>query len=226
MYVPYDETLGIHPQDDAFLERDVWDFQNTPAEKYPLLLNYHPLVIYRHQVIKQADTVLALFLLGDEFSPEEKKRNFEYYDRLTTGDSSLSVCIQSIVAAEIGDLEKARDYAAHALMMDLGDIHGNVEDGLHIASMGGTWMVVAFGVAGMRDYDGRISFRPRLLGPRASRVRFPLTVKGRMLEVDITRESVTYRLLEGDEFSFSHGDQEIRLTRTDSVAERPLIQRD
>ena len=102
MYVPFDEKRGIHPQDETFLDREAWDLDATPREKFPLLLHYHPLVIYRHQVLKQADIVLAMFLLGDEFSEEQKRRNFDYYDPLTTGDSSLSACVQSIIAAEIG----------------------------------------------------------------------------------------------------------------------------
>src|SRR5690606_40847089 len=106
MYLPYDERLGVHPQDDSFLDKEVWDFAGTPDENYPLLLHYHPLNLYRSQVIKQADTLLAMFLLSEQFSPEEKKRNFDYYDPLTTHDSSLSVCIQSIIANEIGYREK------------------------------------------------------------------------------------------------------------------------
>ena len=70
MYVPYDERLKINPQDDHFLEQEPWDFDRTPADKYPLLLYFHPLTIYRHQVIKQADLVLAMFLLGHEFGPD------------------------------------------------------------------------------------------------------------------------------------------------------------
>jgi alpha,alpha-trehalose phosphorylase len=101
MHVPFDEDRGIHPQDDTFLDREVWDLDSTPREKFPLLLHYHPLVIYRRQVLKQADIVLAMFLLGNEFSEEQKRRNFEYYDPLTTGDSSLAACVQSIIAAEI-----------------------------------------------------------------------------------------------------------------------------
>jgi alpha,alpha-trehalose phosphorylase len=103
MFVPYDRKLKIVPQDDSFLEREPWDFQNTPPDHYPLLLFYHPLNIYRKQVIKQADVVLAMFLLGDKFSREAKKRNFEFYDPLTTGDSSLSSCVEAIVAAQTGD---------------------------------------------------------------------------------------------------------------------------
>jgi alpha,alpha-trehalose phosphorylase len=216
MYVPYDEELGIHPQDDAFLNREPWDFENTPPEKYPLLLHYHPLVIYRHQVIKQADVVLAMFLLGDEFTPEEKKRNYDFYDPLTTGDSSLSVSIQAIIAAELGYVDQAQDYARHALLMDLADVGGNVKDGCHIASMGGTWMAVVYGLAGFRDYDGRFTFRPR--APRKlGAVRFRMTLRGRLLEVAVGKEATTYTLLEGEELSLFHDDEEVRLSSKDSV---------
>src|SRR5258708_37914393 len=110
MYVPYDEELKIVPQDDSFLDRERWDFKNTPSDHYPLLLFHHPLNIYRKQVIKQADVVLAMFLLGDVFSAEEKRRNFEFYDPLTTGDSSLSSCIEAIIAAQVGDIGNAIRY--------------------------------------------------------------------------------------------------------------------
>ncbi|MGE5256326.1 MAG: glycoside hydrolase family 65 protein, partial [Hyphomicrobiales bacterium] len=148
MYIPYHEGLGIHPQDDSFLDKKDWDFEGTPPEHYPLLLHYHPLVIYRHKVIKQADLLLAMFLLGNQFSAEQKRRNFEFYDRLTTGDSSLSVGIQSIVAAEAGDIRKAYDYARFAVLMDLADVSGNVSHGCHIASIGATWKVLVYGFGG------------------------------------------------------------------------------
>jgi alpha,alpha-trehalose phosphorylase len=211
MYVPYDEATGIIPQDDDFMDDKPWDFANTPPDKYPLLLSYHPLVIYRHKVIKQADIVLAMFLLGDEFSLEQKRRNFAYYEPLTTGDSSLSVCIEGIMAFEIGDMETALVYTREALLMDLGDVAGNVHDGCHVAAMGGSWMLPVYGVAGMRDYDGHLSFQPRL--PRElKRLQFPLIIRGQRLEVDISKASATYLLREGTELSLTHQDQEVRLT--------------
>jgi alpha,alpha-trehalose phosphorylase len=219
MYIPFDEKMGIHPQDDSFLDKEPWDFKNTPHDKYPLLLYHHPLVIYRHQVIKQADVVLAMFLLGHEFSAEQKKRNFDYYDPLTTGDSSLSVSIQAIVAAELGYREKAVQYARYGALMDLADVAGNVRDGCHIASMGGTWMAVVYGLAGLRDWDGHITFRPRIL-PNVEGFRFALCIRGQMLEVDIRREAIAYSLRQGDGLVFRHEDEEIRLSPENPVVVR------
>jgi len=197
MYVPFDSERGIHPQDDTFLEKEVWDFAATPTEHYPLLLNYHPLVIYRHQVLKQADVVLAMFLLGDEFSIEQKRRNFDYYDPLTTGDSSLSACVQSILAAEIGYQGRATEYFRYALLMDLADVAGNVVDGVHIASTGGVWMALTYGFAGMRDHGGRLRFDPRL--PEGwGRLAFPLRFRERSLRVVLTPGSLELTLEDGE----------------------------
>jgi len=220
MYIPYHDGLGIHPQDDSFLDKKEWDFEGTPLDKYPLLLHYHPLVIYRHRVIKQADLLLAMFLLGSEFSPEQKQRNFDFYDRLTTGDSSLSVGIQSIVAAEVGDLQKAAEYAGYAVLMDLADVGGNVSHGCHIASIGATWMVLVYGFAGMRDYGGRISFMPRL-PPRCTRLHFFLRIRSRLLEVEIRPEAATYVLAEGKDLTIQHAGNEIRLSEENPKAVCP-----
>jgi alpha,alpha-trehalose phosphorylase len=197
MYVPYDEARRIHMQDAHFLDREVWDFEGTPRDHYPLLLHYHPLVIYRHQVIKQADVVLAMFLLGDEFSLEQKRRNFDYYDPLTTGDSSLSACVQAIVAAEIGYEERALEYFQYALLMDLADVSGNVVDGVHIASTGGVWMALVHGFGGLRDHGGALTFDPRL--PRDwERLAFRLRVRDRWLAVEVLHGTLRLELLEGE----------------------------
>jgi alpha,alpha-trehalose phosphorylase len=225
MYVPYDEKLKIIPQDDSFLDREPWDFRNTPRDHYPLLLFYHPLNIYRKQVIKQADVILAMFLLGDAFSAEAKKRNFDFYDPLTTGDSSLSSCVEAIIAAQIGDMEKAIRYGMAALLMDLADVGGNVKDGCHIASMGGTWMLFAYGFGGMRDDDGTLSFWPRRAPQENAILRFPVTYRGQMLEIEIGQEKVEYRLVEGECLQFRHEAEELRLTRERPVAIRQVSRR-
>jgi alpha,alpha-trehalose phosphorylase len=194
MHIPFDDGLGIHPQDDFFLDREVWDLSRTPEDLKPLLLHYHPLVIYRFQVLKQADVVLALFLQGNRFTPEEKRKDFEYYDPITTGDSTLSAVVQSVVAAEVGYHEVAFDYFVTALYVDLADLHGNTVDGLHIASAGGVWCALVNGFGGMRDHDGRLSFDPRLpdgwesltfrVTWRGTRVRATLTVTALTLVVE------------------------------------------
>ena len=197
MHVPYDEARGITPQDDTFLEREVWNLEGTPPEKFPLLLHFHPLSIYRRQVLKQADVVMAMFMLGNEFGRDEKRRNFEYYDALTTGDSSLSASIQSIVAAEIGDEEAACRYFDFALLMDLGDVAGNVSDGVHVASAAGAWMAMVFGFGGVRDFDGELTFDARLPA-RWRSLAFSLRFRGRQIRVRLTHEGEQYRLDEGE----------------------------
>ena len=226
MYVPYDPKLKIIPQDDSFLEGEPWDFQNTPSDHYPLLLFYHPLNIYRKQVIKQADVILAMFLLGDEFPEDAKKRNFEFYDPLTTGDSSLSSCIEAIIAAQTGDMERAIRYGMAALLMDLADVGGNVKDGCHIASMGGTWMMLTYGFGGMRDNDGKLSFWPRRAPQDNANLRFPVRYWGQMLEIEIGLDTVEYQLREGDGLMIHHETEQVRLTKEHPIAVRPVSKRE
>jgi len=211
MYVAFDEALGIHPQDDVFLQKAVWDFAGTPADKYPLFLHYHPLVIYRFQVMKQPDVVLAMFLLGHEFLGAQKRRNFDYYDPLTTGDSSLSACIRSIMASEVGYGDKALEYLQRSLLMDLADVGGNVRDGAHIASIGGSWMAMVYGVAGMRDFGGNLSFDPKPIGTDGAGLRFPLMIRGQRLLVDIKKKATTYLLEEGSDLVITHRGEGIAL---------------
>jgi alpha,alpha-trehalose phosphorylase len=197
MHVPFDERRGIHPQDGTFLDREQWDLTSTPLDKFPLLLHYHPLVIYRHQVLKQSDIVLAMFLLGDEFSLEQKRRNFDYYDRLTTGDSSLTACVQCIIAAETGKEHQALEYFDYALLMDLADVAGNASDGVHIASAAGVWSSLVFGFGGVRDYGGRLSFTPSL--PRNwNELAFSLRFCGRQIRVRLTHSEERYLVEEGE----------------------------
>ena len=196
MVVLFDENLGIHPQDDTFLEGELWDLENTSADKYPLLLYYHPLVIYRFQVIKQADVVLALFLQGDQFSPEQKRADFEYYDPITTGDSTLSAVVQSIVAAESGYQDMAMKYFRAGLFVDLADLHNNARDGVHIASTGGVWNALVYGFAGMRDYHGKVTFDPRLPKDWPS-LDFPLHQQDSRIRVHLEREHISFALEDG-----------------------------
>jgi alpha,alpha-trehalose phosphorylase len=198
MTIPFDEGLGIHPQDDYFLDREVWDLSRTPQSLRPLMLHYHPLVIYRFQVIKQADVVLAMFLHGDRFTPEEKRADVEYYDPITTGDSTLSAVVQSIMAAEVGYHEPAMDYFRQALHVDLGDLHRNTVDGIHLASAAGIWSVLTFGFGGMRDHAGRLTFDPRLPAEWTS-LEFAVTWRGSRMRVTLNQSTLELRVESGSE---------------------------
>ncbi len=196
MFVGYDEGYGITRQDESFLAKERWDFDNVPDDNYPLLLHYHPLVIYRYQVLKQADVVMATFLCEDRFDPELIRANFEYYDPLTTGDSSLSACVQSIVAAGIGRADLAMRYFRTALFTDLADLHNNTTDGVHLASAGGVWMALIYGMAGMRDRGGSIDFDPHL--PQEwRRLKFRLQIRGVVLAVEIDHQRVKFATVSG-----------------------------
>ncbi|MBM6400612.1 glycoside hydrolase family 65 protein [Phycicoccus sonneratiae] len=197
MHIPFDEGLGIHPQDDFFLDREVWDLSRTPESVRPLLLHYHPLVIYRFQVLKQADVVLALYLQGHRFTAEQKRADFEYYDPITTGDSTLSAVVQSVVAAEVGHHEVALRYFHEALYVDLANRHDNTVDGLHVASAGGVWAALVGGFGGMRDHGGALRFDPRLPQGWES-LTFRLTWRGTRIRLRLTAAELAIEVEEGD----------------------------
>jgi len=193
MQLPFDDDLQVYSQDNDFMTLEPWDW-STPRSKYPLLLNFHPLVIYRHQVLKQADTVLAMFLQWQDFTPEEKRRAFDFYDPITTGDSTLSACVQGIMAAEVGHGRAALEHFTHALHIDLDDTHGNAIDGVHIASTGGVWSSLVSGFAGLRDQGDAPSFDPRLPAEWDG-LSFHLKLRGGLLrvELDHTALRLTFR---------------------------------
>ena len=203
MVIPYDERLRVHCQSEGYTNHERWDFDATPAERYPLLLHFPYFDLYRKQVVKQADLVLAMHLRGDAFTDKAKLANFDYYEQLTVRDSSLSACTQAVMAAEVGHLELAHDYFAEAALLDLDDLEHNTRDGVHIASLAGSWIAAVCGFGGMRDHDGQLSFAPRLPA-RLSRLKFHLGYQGRRLTVDVDRKYATYSIAGGEPLSISH----------------------
>jgi alpha,alpha-trehalose phosphorylase len=203
MLIPYDEALEVHPQAERFTDHQVWDFDSTRPDQYPLLLHFPYFDLYRKQVVKQADLVLAMHVRGDYFSDEQKARNFVYYERLTVRDSSLSACTQSVIAAEVGHLGLAHDYWREAARMDLDDLEHNTRDGVHIASLAGVWIAAVAGFGGLRDHDQRLSFKPQLPDALA-RIVFRLTFQGSRVKVTIEPKRAVYELIEGDPLAISH----------------------
>ncbi|MFT4146009.1 MAG: glycosyl hydrolase family 65 protein, partial [Mobilitalea sp.] len=196
MYLPYDEELKINPQDDSFLHKKTWDLEATPQDKFPLLLHYHPLHLCRHQVCKQADTVLAHFILEDEQELETIKNSYDYYEKCTTHDSSLSTCVFSIMAAKLGCMEKAYDYFGDSALLDLFNTHKNTKDGIHTANMGGTYMAIIYGFAGLRIKERGISFAPGIPA-RWDSYKFILQYEDSRIQVEISRDMSTFTLLDG-----------------------------
>jgi alpha,alpha-trehalose phosphorylase len=203
--VPYNDELRVHEQSEGFTRYEPWDFDATGDDGYPLLLHFSYFDLYRKQVIKQADLVLALLLCGDSFTAEDKARNFDYYERLTVRDSSLSAAVQSVVAAEVGYLELAFDYFGEAALMDLDDLEHNTRDGLHIASLAGSWVAAVAGFGGFRDHQGEFSFTPRL-PPHLERLAFRLVLRGRRVRVEVVRGEARYELLDGEPIELRHVD--------------------
>ena len=186
--------------------------QQTPKEKYPLLLHYHPLTLYRHQVCKQPDTILAHFLVEDEHDLETMKHSYDYYEKITTHDSSLSHCVFSIMAAKLGYHEKAYDYFMETARLDLDNTHGNTRDGLHMANMGGTWLSILYGFAGMRIKESGLHLAPTL-PDEWEFLEFSIQYQNRGIKVRMEKDHVTYLLEEGDDLEIFHLGESIVLEK-------------
>ncbi len=208
--IPYDEHLGVHPQSEGFTDHQVWDFQHTDEKMYPLLLHVPYFDLYRKQVCKQADLVLAMQLRPDAFTAEQMARNFAYYEAITVRDSSLSACTQAVVAAWTGHLDLAFDYLAEAALVDLNDLAGNSDHGVHIASMAGTWNAVVAGFGGIRCDSNGLRFAPRL-PPALSRLAFGLKWQGRQLRVTIGADEAEYQLVSGPPMRLRHHGEPVAL---------------
>jgi alpha,alpha-trehalose phosphorylase len=210
MTVPFDESLGITQQAGGFTRQRQWDWDATTPDRYPLLLHFPYYLLYSSQVVKQADLVLALYLCGECFDPGQKARDFEYYERITVRDSSLSACAQAIVAAEVGHVELAYDYFVESALIDLRNLATNTRDGLHLASLAGSWLVVVAGFGGMRDHGETLSFRPRLPS-RLARLRFGLLYRGRRLRMEVRHDEVRYELVDGEALELLHDGEPVAL---------------
>lgn len=225
--IPYDAELGVHQQSEGFTEHQVWDFAATRADQYPLMLHFPYFDLYRKQVVKQPDLVLAMLLFADLFPPEQRARNFDYYERITVRDSSLSACVEAVAAADAGHLRLAFDYAAEAALVDLHDLHSNTADGLHMASLAGTWLAFVMGFGGMRDLGESLTFNPRL-PQELVRLAFTIRHRGRGLRVEVAPQAATYVLTLGaDHISVTHYGEELTVGREPvarpipPLAERP-----
>ncbi|MFF0693950.1 glycoside hydrolase family 65 protein [Streptomyces tendae] len=220
VHIPYNEEIGVHEQHAGFTRHQRWDFANTGADQYPLMLHFPYFDVYRKQVVKQSDLVLAMYTCGSWFDAhcdeDQMAANFAYYEPLTVRDSSLSACCQAVVAAQTGHLRLAYDYATEAALMDLADLEHNTRDGLHIASLAGTWMALVAGFGGTRRDGDSLRFTPRL-PEKFSRLAFRLQFRGRCLQVEIGPDRASYSLLAGPPLTIHHHGAEVHVTGDEPV---------
>jgi len=217
MYLPYDEVLDINPQDDSFMQKKAWDLRRIPAKNFPLLLHYHPLHLYRHQVCKQPDAVMAHFILEDAQAMHTIKNSFLYYEGITTHDSSLSSCIFSIVAAKIGFDKKAEQYFGNSAFLDLYDLHKNTKDGLHTANMGGNYMAIVYGFGGFRLKETGIYFSP-ILPDKWQSYRFRICYKNSRIIISVNHEACSFYLEVGKPIDIFVYDRAYRLENTLNIS--------
>jgi alpha,alpha-trehalose phosphorylase len=218
--IPYDEKLGVHQQSEGFTQHEPWDFAATKPEQYPLLLHFAYFDLYRKQVVKQPDLVLAMQLCSQAFTPEQRARNFDYYERITVRDSSLSACSEAVAAADAGHLRLAFDYAAEAALMDLEDVEHNARDGLHVASLGGAWIAFVCAFGGVRDHGDTLDLAPRL-PDGLTRLTFALRYRGRCLHVSATTHEASYWIRGGDPLRIRHFGEGVLVTGASPVV-RPI----
>ena len=216
IYIPYEPKLRVHKQASQYTDHEHWDFAATKPDQYPLFLHFPYFDLYRKQVVKQADLVLAMHLRGDAFTDEEKARNFNYYEAITVRDSSLSASTQAVIAAEVGQMQLAHDYLGEAALIDLKDLERNVEDGVHIGSLAGAWQAVVGGFGGMRHHGDLFGFAPRL-PPAIRRLVFRVTFLDRLIKVSVNHRRVTYTLVSGKALTLNHYGKPIRLTPKASI---------
>jgi alpha,alpha-trehalose phosphorylase len=219
MFLPFDSDRGVYAQDEAFFEKQPWPFEATPADHYPLLLHYHPLTIYRHQVAKQADAVLAIALMPNAFDPDVRKRMLDLYEAVTVHDSTLSASAFATAAARSGDAQRAYSYWCAAALTDLGDPFGNSGHGLHMAALAGSWTAIAFGFAGLRVEGDCISFDP-IRVPALGAYSFSLRFRQTQFKVTVSDSEARYERLDGPALQVRHGGQQ--LTLADDPIVRPV----
>ena len=197
MFVNYDRKHNLVIQDDSFLDTKPYDVQSLIADGKPAGEKIPYEMLHRIRMIKQADVILLMFLLNDRFSIKEKIAAWKFYLPITCHDSSLSYNTHSIMASELGLPKIAYEFFGKTARLDLDDLQGNTDKGLHAASLGGLWQTVVNGFAGMRIKDGSLHFHPRL-PKKWKRLEFIVKFRARKIKVEMMRSKTNLMLVEGE----------------------------
>jgi trehalose/maltose hydrolase-like predicted phosphorylase len=220
MALPYDSRLHLHLQEESMLKKHPWLTEAPSPTNQPqgnLLESYHPLTVYRSQICKQADVILCQVFLGDKFTMDDKRTNYEFYKPLTTHDSSLTATVFCIMAAELRKKAEAWEFFQRALKIDLDNLVGNSGAGIHAASMAGSWACVVRGFAGLRLKGNAIEFNP-YLPEQWEEYGFQVSYKGIVVEVSVGRRAASYRALNNARTRILHGSTSIHLAKGRTVS--------
>jgi len=218
MYLPYDESLGIFVQHDTFLDKDLKTVDEIPNCQRPINQNWSWDKILRSCYIKQADVLQGIYYFGNHFSLEEKRANFNFYEPMTVHESSLSACIHSILASEIGEKQKAMELYLRTARLDLDNYNNDTNDGLHITSMSGGWLSIVQGFAGMRTFDNTLSFKP-MCPDNFDSYSFTILYRGRRVHLDINKKQINISVLSGDSLLIKVYDEDITISKKPIVVE-------
>ncbi|WP_332384294.1 glycoside hydrolase family 65 protein [Lactococcus laudensis] len=215
MYYPYDEKEGVFVQHNGFMDKDLRPVSALDVTDLPLNQNWSWDKILRSPFIKQADVLQGIYFFGNQFSLEEKRRNFDFYEPMTVHESSLSPSIHAILAAELGKEAKAVEMSGRTARLDLDNYNNDTEDGLHITSMTGSWLAIVQGFAQMKTWDGKLSFAPFLPSDWTG-YTFHINYRGRLLKIEVD-ENVTVSLLSGEALNLEVYGQSVELTSNYTV---------
>jgi maltose phosphorylase len=216
LHFPYEETQRVFLQQDGFMDKEQRMAADLDPAERPINQYWSWDRILRSCFIKQADVLQGIFVFEDEYDLETIERNFDFYEPRTVHESSLSPCVHSILAARIGRSEKAYELYLRTSRLDLDDYNHEVDEGLHITSMGGTWMSVIYGFGGMRVREGLLSFEPRLPANWEA-LSFKILYRGRILKVKILANRVTIHNEMGEEMDLHLAGSRVRLEKSGSV---------
>lgn len=210
MYFPYSEEKKVFLQQDGFLDKELITVKDLPSAQRPINQKWSWDRILRSPYIKQADVLQGFYFFEDHFSEEELKRHFDFYEPFTVHESSLSPCVHSIQAAKLNQMEQAYKFYLRTSRLDLDDYNKEVEEGLHITSMAGTWMSIVEGFGGMRVADDQLLFNPRI-PEKWDSYSFKINFRGSVVKVSVKQKETEFSISGDDSITIRCNQKEVEL---------------
>lgn len=216
IYFPYSEEHQVFLQQDGFLDKELETVDSLDKSQLPINQHWSWDRILRSPYIKQADTLQGFYLFENKFTTEEIERHFNFYEPFTVHESSLSPCVHSILAAKLDRMDQAYDFYLRTSRLDLDDYNKEVEEGLHITSMAGTWMSIVEGFGGMRVVEDTLTFQPKIPSQWES-YSFKVIFRNRTIKVTVSKNETKFTLVQGEELQLSVNGKSVAISKNNSV---------